>query len=346
MTEHQSTHPLARTSAGMTFGVLLPHFGPHATRERILKGAQLIEDLGFDAVWARDHLLWHPHAHEAGTDPTFLEQFTTLATVGAVTERLYVGTGVMIPIRTPVRVAQQFATLSFLTGGRVVAGIGAGHERSELKASNLDAAKRHEAVVEMIEIVRRLWDGEEVDFEGEVYHVEHAALRPLPVAPIPIAYGGPSRRAVRLAAQHADGWLAGTLPLATIDDRLPRLREVAEARGKRMWLGAVPRTMIHRDRKTARSWVDVEAMSHDGKRHWVTPPSGSFSTIDDIRGALLVGEPMDIVEGVLEFAQRGFDHFSFDVRGQFDRFEDSLELIAERVLPELRAATASAPSET
>lgn len=339
--EADQDFPLRRTSAGMTFGVLLPHFGPQATRERIVKGARLIEELGFDAVWARDHLLWHPHAHEKTEDTTFLEQFTTLATVGAVTERLCVGTGVMIPIRTPIRVAQQFATLSFLTGGRVLAGIGAGHERSELRASNIDPAKSHDAVVEMIEIVRRLWDGEDVHFDGEIYHVEHASLRPTPVRPIPILYGGPSRRAARLAGEHADGWLAGTIPLRTLDDRLPRLRAAAEARGKKMWLGAVPRTIIERDRATALARVDVAAMSHDGKKHWIEPPSGSFSTLDDIRGALFAGEPMDIVEGVMELADRGFDHFSFDVRNQFDRFEETLELIADRVLPEVRAATSS-----
>ncbi len=335
--------PLQRTDAGMTFGVLLPHFGQHASQARLRNAARLIEDLGFDAAWARDHLLWHPHAHESAVDSTFIEQFTTLATIGALTDRIYVGTAVMIPIRTPAQVALQLSSLSFLTGGRVIAGIGAGHVQSELKAANLDPTRRKRAVIEMIDIVRRLWCEDDVHYDGEVYTLADASLRPRPVAPIPIVYGGPSNAAVRLAAEHADGWLAGTVPFHTVDARLATFGQLS---GRRRWLGAVPRTIIGTDRRAVREGLDIEAMSHDGKRNWETPASGSFSTLDDIYGAVIAGEPMDIVEGILQYAERGFDHFSFDLRNHFDRFEDVLELVADKVLPEARRATARAAAPT
>lgn len=332
--------PLQRTAAGMTFGVLLPHFGPHTSRQRLFSGVRLIEELGFDAVWARDHLLWRPHTHEAQADVTFLEQQSTLSAIAAVTERIHLGTGVMIPVRTPIQAAQQLATLSFLSDGRVIAGIGSGHEPAELAAAGVEPGKRKQAVIELMGIVRRLWAEDHVSFDGEVYQVADVTLRPRPVRPIPILYGGPSKLAVRLAVAHADGWLAGTVPFETLDARLATLHELADRAGKQMWLGAVPRTVIGLDRAAVRAKVDVEAMSHDGWRNWETPRSGAFSTIEDIRGAVLAGEPADIVDGILDYARRGFDHFSFDVRNQFDRFEETLELIAERVLPEARAATA------
>jgi alkanesulfonate monooxygenase SsuD/methylene tetrahydromethanopterin reductase-like flavin-dependent oxidoreductase (luciferase family) len=327
----------------MTFGVLLPHFGPQATPGRLREGARLIEQLGFDAVWARDHLLWRPHAHEVRTDSTFLEPFTVLSTVSAVTDRIVVGTGIMLPVRNPIRVAQQFATLSFLTGGRVIAGFGAGHG-AELVAGGIDPEKRHVAVLEMIDIVRRLWSEDHVTFEGEVFSIEDATLEPKPVSPLPILYGGPSQRAARMVVEHADGWLAGTVPLTTVDARLRLMRERLGDRFEDLILAATPRTMIDPDRERARSWVDVDRMAHDGKRYWVTPPSGEFATIEDIRGALFVGDPSDIADGVLEYHRRGFDHFTFDVRNQFDRFEETLELIADQVLPVVREATSEAAS--
>ncbi len=340
MTRPFAGHPLRRTDSGMTFGVLLPHFGEHASAERLLDGVRRIESLGFDAVWARDHLLWRPHSHEEHSNITFLEQFTTLSAVLAVTERLVVGTGIMLPVQNPIRVAQQYATMSYLSSGRVIAGFGAGHG-AELVAGGIDPAQSHQAVIEMMAIVRGLWTEDHLTFSGDVFSVDDATLEPKPVIPLPILYGGPSRRAARLVAQHADGWLAGTVPLTTVDVRLKYMDELLEGDLTKLFLCAIPRTMIDQNRERARSWADVERMSRDGKRYWVTPPSGSFSTMEDIRGALFAGDPDDIVQGVLEYDRRGFDHFTFDVRNQFDRFEETLELIAAEVLPLVRSATAS-----
>ena len=335
---HTDGHPLRRPHTGMTFGVLLPHFGPHASRIRLIEGIRLIESLGFDAVWARDHLLWHPHSHEEHTDMTFLEPFTTLIGLGTLVERLVIGTGVMIPVRHPIRVAQQYLTLSYLTGGRVIAGFGAGHG-GELRAAGIDPDRKHQAVLEMIDIVRRLWTENGVNFEGEIFRVHHASLEPKLEHPLPILYGGPSRRAARIAARHADGWLAGTVPLTTVDARLSYMRELL-GDIDHLFLAATPRTIFDEDRDRALAGVNVERMSRDGKRNWVNPPGGAFHTVEDIRGVVVVGDAHDVAGGVLEYYNRGFDHFTFDVRNQFDRFEETLEAISRSVLPIVRAEIA------
>jgi len=333
------TSPLARTDRGMSFGVLMPHFGGHASPARVLDGARVIERLGFDAAWCRDHLLWHPHGHEESADVTFLEPLVTLAAVGAVTSRIVVGTSVLIPVRSPLRLAQEFATLAHLTGGRVHLGIGAGHEIAELVASGVDPARRRETVIETVELVRRLWAEDHVSFDGQIFHFEDATIRPRPPAQIPILFGGPSRSAVRIAATHCDGWIAGIVPLTTLDGRLALLREQQAASGRRLILNAVPRMRIARDRDSVRGGLNVARMFHEMIRNW-EPRPGGYETLDDVRGAFFAGEPADIVEAVLEYDRRGFDHFVFDLRDQFARFEESLELIAERVIPEVRAATA------
>jgi alkanesulfonate monooxygenase SsuD/methylene tetrahydromethanopterin reductase-like flavin-dependent oxidoreductase (luciferase family) len=332
---------LVAPDGGMTYGVMLPHFGPHASAERLMASGELVERLGFDAVWVRDHLLWRPHAHEARESLTFVEPIVTLAALGARTRRILLGTSVLIPIRQPLKLAQEIASLSYLTGGRVIMGVGAGHDRAELKmGGGIEPENRRQAVTEMIRIVRLALGEDHVVFDGEVYSVEDATLEPKPAQRIPIVFGGPSRTAVDIATAETDGYIVGTLPFLTMDDRLSHLRARQAATGRRMALVSVPRIRIDRDRTKARAAVNVAGMVEDGQHHWIKPASGWWHELEDVEGAVFAGTPMDIIDGVLKLRARGFDHFAFDVRFQFDRFEELLELIAAEILPVLRRETA------
>ena len=196
---------LRRTERGMTFGVMLPHFGREASRERLLSGAALAERLGYDALWVRDHLIWTPHRHE-GADLTFLDATLTLAAMAGVTERIKLGTAVLIPVRWPLKSAKELMTLDFLAGpGRVVAGIGAGHFGAEIRAVGLDPDRKKQIVEETIQIWRRAFTEEQVDFSGSVFQVEGAVMHPRPAGGLPIWYGGTTRAAVRRTAGGATG---------------------------------------------------------------------------------------------------------------------------------------------
>ena len=88
------------------YGLLLPHFGMNASPDKIRRGAALAEDLGFDHVWVRDHVIFRPHGME-GTDRTHVEPLTVLTTVAASTKRITVGTASLIPYHHPVYLANQ-----------------------------------------------------------------------------------------------------------------------------------------------------------------------------------------------------------------------------------------------
>jgi alkanesulfonate monooxygenase SsuD/methylene tetrahydromethanopterin reductase-like flavin-dependent oxidoreductase (luciferase family) len=133
--------PLDRTDAGMTYGVLVPHFGEHASPERIIGSSKLAEEIGFEAVWVRDHLLWKPHGME-GTNRTFIEPLAALNSIGAVTERIHLGTAVLIPLRWPLKLAQDLAAMSYLHGPRVIAGLGMGSNHAELAAAGFNREQR------------------------------------------------------------------------------------------------------------------------------------------------------------------------------------------------------------
>ena len=337
-------NPLARTAQGMTWGVMLPHFGPNVTPQRLMASGELVERLGYDAVWVRDHLLWRPHAHEAAGSILFVEPMITLAALGARTSRIQLGTSVLIPIRHPLKLAQELGALSYLTGGRVIAGIGGGHGKDELAMGGVDIKHRRVAVQEMMDIIRRVLSEDHVTVEGQVFPLEDVTLEPKPPTPLPIMFGGPSRVAVEIAIGHADGYLIGTLPFLTMDDRIAYLRELEAKAGKRMTLVSVPRIRIEKDRAKARAAVNVAGLVEDGQHHWMKPPSGWWNTLEDVEGAVFAGTKDDIIEGVMKLWDRGFDHFVFDVRFQFGQFEEILEMIAEEIIPELRRLQSSVPA--
>ena len=133
--------------------------------------------------------------------------------------------------------------------------------------------------------------------------------------------------------------MPGRIPLATLDDRLELLAELEAESGRHITRSVIPLVKVDTDRNRARADLDIAALagSSEASKTWIQP-EGGFQTIEDIRGIAVVGEPDEVVEQIVEIAERGIDHFVFDLRMQFDRYEETLELIAERVLPALKAA--------
>lgn len=319
----------------MRFGVLLPHYGEHCTPSRLVEGTKLIDELGFDSVWVRDHLLWKPHGME-GTNRTFVDSFVTLAAVAGATKRIGLGTAVLIPIRWPLKVAQNFASLSFVSGGRRVdAGFGMGSNHAELGAAGFSADDRAEIFAETIQICERIWREDDVTWTGKHFQFEDVTVEPKPTGPVVTWYGGTTRGSVRRAAAHCDGWLPGRLPMATLDNRLELLRKLGDERGRPVRAGVIPLISIDEDGDKARAGIDVEALAHssEGWQKWIKPPSGEFRTVEDLEGLLVAGSPEEVVRELEKFEQRGVSEYIFDLRLQFADYEEKLELIANTVLP-------------
>ena len=319
----------------MKFGVLLPHFGQWTSRETLVDNAPTIEQMGFHSLWVRDHLVWKPHEME-GRDRTFLEPLMTLAALSSVTRRMMLGTAVLIPIRWPLKLAQNLATLSFLSGGRVMAGMGLGSNEAEFAAAGLNKDRRIPILEETLEICRLVWEEDDVSYRGEIFRFGDFTLRPKPAAPIPFLYGGSTRAAVRRAVTLTDGWIPGRIPIDTLRDRLRYLRRLSDQHQKNIMLGTIPLVLADPDRRRARESIDVAALgvSSAGARHWVTPASGGFRTVDDLEGLLIAGDRSDCLRSVETFASLGLELVILDVRLGFDRYMRQLEWLAEWVIPE------------
>jgi len=228
------------------YGIHLSASGPLATPERIAALAERAEALGFDSVWVSDHVAFpvgfqsvYPYGPpSAFTQQTahYYEPLVTLAWVAGRTRRVRLGTSVLVvPMRNPVYLAKQAATLDRLAGGRLILGVGAGWQREEFEALGVTTFAQRGAVLdEWIRLMRRLWTEEVVEFSGAFYQVGPIIVNPKPAQPggPPILVGGNGPRALRRAAELGDGWHAIRLSVAEVAAGASRLRALAEAAGR------------------------------------------------------------------------------------------------------------------
>jgi len=323
----------------MKLGLLLPHFGEHADGAKVIAGSVRAEQLGFDSVWVRDHIVFEPHGEFEKPDPTFFEALTVLTAVGAATRTLTLGTGALIPFRHPVHTALTAATITQMVGDRLILGLGTGNFDSEFAAVGLGGIPRVDLVRANVEIWRGLWSGAPVTRHDGIFDFDEVSVHPRPAAgTIPVWYCGTTPKSVRLAAEFCDGWMPGRISLPTMQKRVAALEEAAAAGGRpRPAVGVVPTTSIAATREAALSRVNVPGLLQwaNNARFWVKPPAGSFSSVADLEGVLVYGTPDDVVEQVKRLAAAGVDHLVFDFRLTFDRWEEQMELLGAEVLPRL-----------
>ena len=221
----------------MQFGVALPNFSRLGTREALVEIARAAEDAGYASIWTTDHVIMSRGQEEPYG--RILEAFVALTWAAAVTQRVQLGTSVIVlPQRQPVLVAKQVATLDYLSGGRVILGVGAGWNQREFSFLGMPFDNRGRRLNEAIRALRELWTSPEPRFEGESVRFADVLFDPKPVQPggPPIWLGGSSPAALRRAARLCDGWQ----PVgATPEQVRAGLRTLRELAGERQVVGSV-----------------------------------------------------------------------------------------------------------
>ncbi len=166
-------------------------------------------------------------------DKPFIEPFTLIPAMGAVTERLRFTTFVVkLPIRHPTLVAKSVSSIAVLTGNRFGFGVGLSPWPEDFRVCGQEWSSRGKRMDEMIEIIRGLTGGGFYEFHGEHYDLESIKISPTPDQPIPILIGGHAEPALRRAARLGDGWMhAGSEP-GTLEPMLTRLSELRREYGR------------------------------------------------------------------------------------------------------------------
>ena len=205
--------------------------------------AQAAEESGYDAMVIPDSICYPEQSDSVypfnpdGTrefleDKPFLEPFSLIPALGAVTQRLRFVTFVLkLPVRNPVLVAKQATSTAVLTGNRLVLGVGSSPWREDYEVLGVPWAGRGRRMDEELAVIRGLSAGGYFSFHGEIFSIPNIKLSPIPSEPIPILIGGHSEAALRRAARHGDGWLHGGGDPQDLPRLLARLAELRRQEG-------------------------------------------------------------------------------------------------------------------
>ena len=193
------------------------------------------EDLGFDSVWASEHVFNVSYVYDRIGDKPYYEPLTVLTYVAAKTSTIGLGTSVLVlPYHNPIRLAKVAATLDVLSGGRVMLGVGVGVIEEELEAMGSPFAERGAITDETIAIMKELWTKEDPSYQGKYHSFSGMKFTPKPVQKphIPIIIGGTSKAAIRRAARSGAAWHPTALSPEVLAQGMEYLKEQVVTAGR------------------------------------------------------------------------------------------------------------------
>lgn len=324
----------------MDFGWRVPSYaGPRTTAasaRALVPYFAKVEEAGFSGLWVIDHLLVAPNVYSvAWQDPMI-----TLAVAAGATERIRLGTAILCaPFRHPTIIAKEVASLDSLSGGgRVILGVGTGHDDMEFAAVGVSRRERGRRTDEALELIRLLLSTDEVSYRGAYYSVaDGTTLYPRPARGVPIWIGGGSQvhvvdnvdtpnmaPAVLARIGRHDGWIcrsSGTSPEIVADD-------IASVRG---YLGArrdmSDFTMSHAQ------WLHI--VEGSDRRKVIAEQLAAYRSVmdvkrsdEDLQSAYLFGTIDEMTARVRALAEAGIDHLIVnpltDDPNQIDLFADKI----------------------
>lgn len=336
----------------LTFGFALPtHAGrrlAYDEADRVRALAERAETLGFDALWVCEHLLRAPLIYNV----SFLSPLAVLAHVAARTRRIRVGTAVLVlPLRQPVVLAKELATLDFLSGGRLVLGVGTGWDAQEFDACGVPLTERGSRTDEGLTLLRRLLTEEHVTFEGTHHRVRDVTIDPRPLRLPAIWIGGGSKIGDPAAAdkprmarsvlerirREADVWITRPTEQSLI---LSDLAEVRRACADRERAGR-PLGLAHMNFVHVVETEDRDAALAVQRTHF-DRIMGTHRPFEAVEASYLMGTPTEIVAKLQRLRQAGFEHF---ILTPLVTDMEQLELIHARVVHPLASAPAAHDGE-
>lgn len=266
----------------MRLGFVLPNNWGVADAGKLADLAVEAEDLGIHSVWVNHHVLNIGYVAARLGDRPYHDALTTLTWVAARTERVKLGTSVLVvPYLHPMNLAKALATLDQLSGGRVIAGLGVGSLPEENAVLGVGYDDRGRYADEAIEVMQALWADGEAEFAGQHFSFSGIVTSPKPSqAPLPVWIGGTRRPARRRAARLGQGWH----PMCTSAGLARRMPQLEQALGE---AGRVRTDIVVAPRIDVSLVPDVEAVtafSASGADELII--STSSASLRDVRAGL------------------------------------------------------------
>jgi probable F420-dependent oxidoreductase len=231
----------------LKIGITLPQVGQQATRENVIQMAKNAEKEGFDSLWVFERLLWpinpqtpYPVTPDGSLPIEYQIMFDPLETltyVTAHTNKIALETSVIDTLfHNPVVLARRFATLDVLSEGRAICGLGIGWSKDEYQASNIPFKDKGKRADEFVQVLKRIWTDDVVEFKGKFYNIPASKIGPKPIQKpgFPIYLGGFSPNTYsRIVNYDTNGWLgliAG--PLEYLDNTIKTIKDIANKANK------------------------------------------------------------------------------------------------------------------
>lgn len=338
----------------MRFAVMLPQTNRIASPDALVRVAEAAEELGFHAVSVRDHIVfngvWITSGMRGidvpGDDRNIFEALMTLSYVAARTDRIRLGTSVVIlPNRHPLLLAKQLSTLDVLSGGRLLVGFGVGPNRKAGGDTDTTQLGRHRSNLqkeydsfggaighrgrrmdEYLEAVIALWTQERPSFDGEFVRFEEVDVFPKPVQKPypPLLFGGRSAAARRRAARFGNGWIPSQV---TTDEVREGVADIGRLRAEID--GARPLEYVGINMHSAFGRTDEEAEA------FAEPTVGHlFGDREALLGRTIVGSVDTFRRRVAAYRDAGVTYVELKpVYRSIDHCIEQLRLIHDEVMP-------------
>ena len=302
--------------------------------------AQSAEELGFDSLWANDHLTT-PHILQQTLEqpPGFFEPLITFGSVAAVTRTIRLVLSVIVlPEREPVLLAKQVATLDDLSGGRVILGVGIGAYREEFESVHPARAKANRGAMldEGIAALRCLFASQSATYEGTYLQFREVELAPKPrQKPFPIYVNAHGAQGLERVARSGDGWIASAPTPEALAAARADLAQRTKAAGRDPAAISV----------NVQIWVCIGAAENDAvaklrrsqhfKRLVARDPSRPESTVlDEFRASNLLGSPDQLIQRLQAFQAAGAEHVGLIFLGEsVDELLEDVGAFSKNVMP-------------
>jgi alkanesulfonate monooxygenase len=284
-----------------------------------------MEQLGFDSLWVWDHIL-------LGVEPNFpiIESLTLLTAIAARTARIKLGTGILVlPMRNPVILAKQLASMDLISGGRLLMGMASGWYRREFNAIGVPFEQRGKIMDESLDILKRFWTEHTVSGKFSRYDIPAGVMYPKPVQKPhpPILIGGYVDRVLKRAATTGDGWLTYFYRPESFEKSWSKIRDFAREAGKD------PDTLLNASQlpiMIGKSRAAVEAQMME----WLTKEWDFASWSDSTKDSAIMGTVDECVAQLKQHLAVGTQKIIF-VPYKYEM--DQIETIAREIIPRLKA---------
>ena len=291
------------------------YLGFPATPQAIVETACKAEELGFDALFVNDHVIVDDAPRSALWRNVY-DPLMVLSHVAAQTSRVLLGTSVLImPYRNPIVTAKMVATLDQLSGGRAIAGVGAGWNEAEYDALGVPYHERGARTTEYLRLWQACWEPGPTTFHGRFFSFDemHVSPKPLQQPHPPIWIGGSSHASLRRAARFAQVWQPTPTALPELISNQAYLREVCAEIGR----NDMPRTR----------------MSFRVNFSHITGSSGSGGERPTGQGT-----PEQVASDLKRYRQEaGLEEFqiNFNGCGSLQQLLDSMDVLVQDVIPKV-----------